>query len=448
MRVICSDSEGKLRESQGGIFADTKVSWVRDYKYGGPAKIQALPVIHLDPRDKYQEILGFGGAFTDAACYMINQLDEAARNKFLEDIFSPSGMGLNMGRLTVAQCDFGRVCYSYNDTPDDIQMKNFSLDYDRQYIIPTIRSARRINPELFLLSSPWSPPGWMKTGGLMTGGWMRACYLEAFANYYLRYLLEYGKEGIKINAITTQNESETDQLSLMPACYWHPEMEISFIRDYMVPLIKKNAMDVEIWIMDHNYIMWRRAKWMLDDPGFKAVVSGVAFHPYEGPAEVMSMLHDAHPEIDMHMTELGARNDLSSEGMCDSGKAFTAMLRNWSRSIICWNLALDETGRPNIGPFFGVGGMVQIHSQTHEITLNAQYWALAHFSKFVKRGARRIGSECNYENIYHVAFLNPDGEYVLVITNPGPATEVSLDLGGRYAVIPVSESSMSTVICR
>ncbi len=446
MKVICSDNAGKLRESRGGIFADTKVSWVRDYKHEGIYRTQPLPVVHIDPDKKYQEILGFGAAFTDAACYMIDQLDQNAQDELLEDIFAPSRMGLNMGRTTVAQCDFGRVCYSYNDTPEDVAMKNFSIDYDREYIIPAILKAREINPDLFLLSSPWSPPGWMKTGGLMTGGWMRASYLEAFANYYLHYLLEYAKAGIKINAITTQNEAETDQLSLMPACYWHPEMEMSFIRDYLTPLLKKNGIDLEIWIMDHNYIMWRRAKWMLDDPSFKAVVKGVAFHLYEGPAEAMTLLHDIHPEIDMHMTEMGTGNDQSNTGICSIARAFTDMLRNWSKSIFCWNLALDETGKPHLGPFLGGGGgVLQINSQTHEITKNGQYWALAHFSKFIKRGARRIGSESTSANFYHVAFINPDGEYVVVITNPGPATEVSLDLKDRYAAFPVPECSISTV---
>ncbi len=446
MRVICSDNQGKLRKIRGGIFANTGISWVRDYKHQGINRNQPLPVVHVDPDQKCQEILGFGAAFTDAACYMINQLDEDVRDKLLTDIFSPSGMGFNVGRTTVAQCDFGRVCYSYNDHPDDIDMKHFSIDYDRDYIIPVIRQAREINPALFLLSSPWSPPGWMKTGGLMTGGWMRASYLEAFSNYYLRYLREYANAGIKINALTPQNETETDQLSLMPACYWHPEMELAFVRDHMVPLLRKHGMDTEIWIMDHNYNLWRRAKWMLDDPGLRAVVKGVAFHPYEGPAESMRMLHEIYPQIDLHMTELGGRRDQSCQAMCNNGKIFTEIMRNWSKTIFCWNLALDENGRPNIGPFFHGGGMVEIHFETREITYNAQYWALAHFSKFVKRGARRIISESNFIGIYHAAFINPDGEYVVVITNPGPATELSLDLKDRYTAFPIPECSMCTAI--
>ena len=453
IKVISSDSRGMHQETQTGIFANTNVSWVRDYKYGGLSKVQKLPVIHLDPDKKYQEVLGFGGAFTDASCYMLSQLDREAKDEVMNNLFSESsGMGFNVGRTTVAQCDFGRVVYSYNDTPDDMEMKNFNIDYDREYIIPAIKQAREINPDLFLLSSPWSPPGWMKTGGLMTGGWMRNSYLQAFANYYLRYLQEYAKEGIKINAITSQNETETDQLSLMPACYWHPETEMSFIRDHMVPLLKENGMDdVEIWIMDHNYIMWRRAKWMLDDPSFKAFVKGVAFHPYEGPAEVMTKLHDMHPEIDMHMTEMGSASSTTSEAVCSTGIEFIKMMANWSRSIFCWNIALDEKGKPHIGPFFQFdqengGGMLQIHSKTHEVKYGAQYWALGHFSKFVKRGARRIWSECDVHGIHNVAFVNPNGEYVVVVANPGSATEISLAIKDRYAQIPLAESSLSTMI--
>lgn len=452
IKVVCSDSGEKFRETYVGVFADTNISWVRDYKAGATSKIQKLPVVKLDADKKYQKVLGFGGAFTDASCYMLDQLDKDVRDKLMEDLFSESGMGFNIGRLTVAQCDFGRVVYSYNDTPNDVEMKNFSIEYDRKYIIPAIKQASEINPGLFLLSSPWSPPGWMKTGGLMTGGWMRNSYLEAYAEYYLRYLQEYLKEGVRINALTSQNESETDQLSLMPACYWHPETEMSFLRDYLAPLLRKNGMDeVELWIMDHNYILWRRAKWMLDDPDFKAVVKGAAFHPYEGPAEAMTKLHEMHPGIDMHMTEEGAAFSQTGEVICSTGIGFVNMMRNWSRSIFCWNIALNEAGKPHIGPFFQFGdenggGMLQIHSKTHEIQYGAQYWALGHFSKYVKRGAFHIASDCDVAGIHNVAFVNPDGEYVVVVVNPGPATEISLDAGERYAQVELPAGSVSTLI--
>lgn len=452
IKVICSDKNGMYREMEAGPFASTQTSWVRDYKYGGMSKVQKLPVVKLDPDKVYQKILGFGGAFTDASCYLLNTLDKNKRDEVMNNLFSESEMGFNVGRLTVAQCDFGRVVYSYNDTPDDIEMKNFSIGPDHECIIPIVKQACDINRGMFLLSSPWSPPGWMKTGGLMTGGWMRTKYLEAYANYFLCYFQEYSKAGIKINALTTQNESETDQLSLMPACYWHPEMEMAFLRDYLSPLLKKNGLgDIEFWIMDHNYIMWRRAKWMLDDPTLKAVVKGAAFHPYEGPAEVMTKLHDAHPEIDVHMTEEGDGFDPTNTAVCRLGSGYVNMMKNWSRSIFLWNIALNEAGKPHIGPFFKFGeenggGMLQIHSKTREVKFGHQYYALGHFSKYIKRGAVRISSECDVSGINQVAFVNPDGEYVVVLVNPGEATEMSVEVQGRYAQVPVPEASTMTLV--
>jgi glucosylceramidase len=449
LKVVCSDRDGLLREStvREGMFVSTQTSYVRDYRAGG-SKILPLPVVRIDTEAPQQEILGFGGAFTDASCYLISRLDPEKRAELLDHLYSPQRFNFNVGRTTVAQCDFGRVCYSYNDTPGDVEMKHFNIDYDREYIIPTITAARAINPDLFLLSSPWSPPGWMKTGGLMTGGWMRAEYLEAFAEYYVRYLAAYAEAGITINALTPQNETETDQLSQMPACYWHPDLEQAFVRDHLTPKLKARGLSPELWIVDHNYIMWRRAKWMLDDPAAKALIAGVAFHPYEGNPGMMLNLLEAHPDTPLHMTEIGgSRQHLqSAEDVCTISRNFTEMLRHQVRSIFCWNIALDEFGRPNIGPFLNVAGMVQIHSQTNEVTFNAQINALAHYSAHIRRGARCLASAGTFAGLSHSAFRNPDGGIVVVLTNTGEATEVSLDLKGRYATLPISEMSVTTVL--
>ncbi|HET6485930.1 MAG TPA: glycoside hydrolase family 30 protein, partial [Spirochaetia bacterium] len=413
-----------------------------------------VPVVTLKPAERFQKILGFGGAVTDASCYLFSQLDPAVRDALVAELFSPTGFGFNVGRITVAQCDFGVVSYSYNDHPGDLAMDHFSIDYDRGYIIPLIRQARELNGELFLLSSPWSPPGWMKTGGLMTGGWMRGEFLGPFAQYYLRFLQEYAKAGVKIQALTTQNESETDQLGLMPACLWHPELEMAFLRDHLSPLLRRQGLgDIELWVMDHNYIMWRRAAWMLEDAGLRSVVRGIAWHPYEGEETAMTRVHELHPEVDAHMTEWGGPFDEDMEAVCTRGLRFIDMMRNWSRSIFCWNLALDERGKPHIGPFVQFdqnngGGLLQIHSASREVRRSSMLYALGHFSKFVKRGAIRIGSDCDVGGIRQVAFINPDGEHVVVLINEGAATEVSLVVGDRFTLVPLTPRSMSTVLFR
>ncbi len=453
--VTCSSADGLFQKLETGYFTSSSVTWPRDFKFGGPSRVMKLPVIHIDTDSTCQRVLGFGGAFTDASCHLLNGLPADRRADVMTRLFSETdGMGFNVGRLTVAQCDFGRYPYSYNDVTDDVGMEHFSIEPDLESMIPMIQEALAVNPELFLLSSPWSPPGWMKTSGLMTGGWMRQKYLGAYAEYYLRYLQAYRDEGIQIHALTTQNESETDQLSMMPACYWHPEFEMAFLRDELLPRLKAAGLgETEFWIMDHNYIMWRRAKWMLDDPTFKSVVKGVALHPYEGTAESMTMLHEAHPEIDMHMTEQGSGFIPTPEAICENGAMFVDMMANWSRSIFCWNLALDEAGKPHIGPFFQFGkqdggGLLQVHSVTGEPSWGCQYWALGHFSKFVRRGAVRLTSTCDVAGFKQVTFRNPDGGYAVILVNPGTATEVTVVVGDRHAQVMVPEMAMMTLAFR
>lgn len=147
-------------------------------------------------------------------------------------------------------------------------------------------------------------------------------------------LHEYEAAGIKIDALTPQNEPETDQLGRMPASYMHPDFEMTFIRDYLTPLLRKEGIGTKVWIMDHNYAMWKRAKWMPDEPGFKKLVDGVAFHPYEGEAEMMSRLHDAHPEVDIYWTEAGTFLDEQyQKSWCQWSKTYTDAFANWVKCI-------------------------------------------------------------------------------------------------------------------
>lgn len=405
-----------------------------------------VPVIAVEPARRYQEILGFGAALTDAACYLLHQLGETAREAFLQEAFSPSSMNLSVCRICVGASDYARECYSYDETPDDLTLRDFSIARDREYIIPILRRLREINPDLFLFSSPWSPPGWMKTGRSMLGGWMRQKYLDVYAEYYLRFLLEYNDAGVRIGALTVQNETETDQQGRMPACYWHPEHEAAFIRDHLGPRLREAGLGTWIWLMDHNYDLWRRAAWMLEDRELAAWTDGVAFHGYGGVPEMMSALHQVHPRVNLYWTEGGP--DLGPAYAVEWtrwGRDFTAIMRNWCRSITVWNLALDKKGKPNIGPF-SCAGLVTADVETQEISYSGQYWALWHLSRFVRRGARRIESAGDHPGLSHVAFLNPDGGVVLLITNAGPARQVALVLDGSELRCEATSDSVTTVV--
>jgi glucosylceramidase len=404
-------------------------------------------VITLDPSQKFQEILGFGGAFTDAACYTFNRLDAPARESLFHELFHPSELGLNVCRTCIGSSDYSTEMFSYDEGEPDMEMKRFSLAHDEPYVLPMLREARKANRDLFLFSSPWSPPGWMKAGGSMLGGSMRSRYYAPYAQYFLKFLQGYSAAGVPVQAVTVQNEVDTDQDGRMPACLWPQEYEIAFVKSHLGPLLEKSNVATKIWMLDHNYNLWGRAVDELEDADLRKYCNSIAFHGYVGTADMMSKVHEAIPNAQLYWTEGGpdyTAPDYTTD-WTNWGRMFTQVLRNWCRSITGWNLSLDEKGRPNIGPF-SCGGMVTIHSQSREITRSGQYWAFAHFSRNVQRGARRFQSNGNLSGVDHVAFENPDGRKVLILTNSGDAKTISIQLAKNVARLSLSKGSLQTLL--
>jgi glucosylceramidase len=404
-------------------------------------------VIELNPAKKFQEMLGFGAAFTDAACYTFNRLDAPAREQLFHELFHPGEMGLNVCRTCIGSSDYSTEVFSYDEGEPDPEMKRFSISHDQPYVLPMLREARKQNPDLFLFSSPWSPPGWMKAGGSMLGGSMRQHSFAPYALYFVKFLQAYAAEGVPIQAVTVQNEVDTDQDGRMPACLWGQEYEMGFVKNHLGPALEKNAIPTKIWILDHNYNLWGRAVAELADPDVRKYCSNVAFHGYVGSPDQMSKFHAAYPDVSLYWTEGGpdyTAPDYATD-WASWGQTFSQAIRNWCRSVTGWNLALDEKGRPNIGPF-PCGGMVTIHSQTKEITKSGQYWAFAHFSRNVRRGAKRFESTGDVKGVEHVAFENPDGQRVLVVSNSGDAKTVTLKQATKVVELPIAASSVTTIV--
>jgi glucosylceramidase len=276
---------------------------------------------------------------------------------------------------------------------------------------------------------------------------MRKKYFNAYARYFLKFLLAYAEAGVPIQAVTSQNEVDTDQDGRMPACLWGQEYEVEFVRDHLGPLLTTNGISTKIWLLDHNYNLWGRVICELDDPSIRKYSNTVAWHGYAGTADMMSKVHDAHPDADMHWTEGGP--DYTSPDYATDwvhwGRAFTEVLRNWCQSITGWNLALDEHGRPNIGPF-SCGGLVTVNSQTKQITRSGQYWAFAHFSRAIRRGAHRLESQGRLAEVDHVACENPDGQKVLLLTNAGASRSVTLNVGSMMTELVLASNSVTTLM--
>jgi glucosylceramidase len=438
----------------GGI--DVRVtSPEKRYAAGAPLQWQAgagkacnAARIAIDPRQTQQPIVGFGASFTDAACYMISQMPEPKREALLRDFFDPKEMGFEVARSCIGSSDYATKMYSYAEGEPDPELKRFSIEHDKAYILPTIRRARALNPRLFLMCSPWSPPGWMKDNNSMIGGTIRGRYLESYGNYFVKFLQAYKAEGVEVNAVSSQNEVDTEQDSRMPACLFPQEVEVKFISQMLGPAIEKAGLNTKILMIDHNYNLWGRALAQLEDPDVAKYSRAIAWHGYIGKPEWMKRVSDAHPDVEMIWSEGGpdiVGYPAYATDWAKWGRTFAGILRNGCRAIIGWNLVLDESGKPNIGPF-PCGGVVTVNSKTHEVTHSGQYWAFAHYSKSIKRDALIVSSEGSVADVEHVAARNADGRMVVVLTNSGKTAQgVELQLGGRTAEVTLPADSVTTL---
>jgi glucosylceramidase len=432
-------------------------TWVtsgqRRYESAAPIKWLASntqsagDVVEIQPQQQFQKILGFGAAFTDASCYMFQQLPAADRDKLFHELFHPTELGLNVCRTCIGASDYSTELYGFDEGEPDPDLRRFSIDHDKAYLLPALRAARTVNPDLFLFSTPWSPPGWMKANGSMLGGSMRKKNLAVYAQYFVKFLQAYAAEGVQIQAVTSQNEVDTDQDGRMPACLWGQEYEIEFVAKHLGPALLTAGLSTKIWLLDHNYNLWGRVICSLDDPEVRKYCNSVAWHGYVGTPDMMSKAHSAHPDANMYWTEGGPdyTSPTYATDWASWAKTFIEVLQNWCGSITGWNLALDEKGRPNIGPF-PCGGLVTIHSQTKEISRSGQYWAYAHFARSIRRDAKRIGSTCNNPALSHVACQNPDGSTAVVLSNPNATRPVTLRLGNNVASLNVDADSVTTLV--
>ena len=383
--------------------------------------------------DKEQEtdpVNGFGVAITGSSCYLLNQMEEQERANFLEDIYGEEGLHLTVGRISMGASDYSPELYTYDDVPGDTELKHFSIEREKAYVLPVLKEIRNKWQDLFLLASPWSPPGWMKTGGSQCGGFMREEFLDCYGDYFLKFLEAYERQGIPIQAVTPQNEPMTEQAGQMPACIWHPDTEARFILTLRKKL-EAAGRDTRIWMLDHNYGYWRRVLWQLQEyPQLMDASEEVAFHYYKGDAAQIEQLRREYPKLRYHFTEGGPRlYDHYDTDWSKWGMTIARALNAGCRTFIGWNLMLDELGRPNVGPFF-CGGLVTKDSRTGALSYSGQYRALKHFSGLIQPGARihhssitgnvqgMFGFPDHKFNVEVCAATNPDGSHILNVINP------------------------------
>ncbi len=404
---------------------------------------------------------GFGVAITGSSCYLLSKMNEEKRSALLEDVYGKDGLGLSVGRVSIASSDYSAEIYSYNDTPDDVEMKDFSVARDEAYVLPMIKEVLRHAPELQIYASPWSPPGWMKTGGSMCGGYMRAKYVGAMAKYMARFVCEYEKRGIHIIGLTPQNEPETQQNGRMTASMLHPDMEAELVLSLRREL-DEMGLSPEIWMFDHNLDFADRVEWMLREyPELPKAVNGVAWHYYNGDITKAKSIMASFPDLVMHLTEGGPRLfENYGTDWCKWGGILARTVNGGFGSFTGWNLLLDQNGEPNVGPFY-CAGLVTENTHTGELSYSGQYRALKHFSGLMRPGAKiypviaentakrgELTGNANSESgVVYCCAENPDGSRVIHAVNPGTdPVQAQIMLDGKRYYVRFKPDSLSSIV--
>jgi len=396
--------------------------------------------IVIDPATRYQQMAGFGAAMTDASAWLIEKrMNPAQRTALMQELFGrnmPNGLGFSFTRLTIGASDFSRTHYSFDDMPagqSDPQLSKFSLAPQHDTVLPAVKAALAINPQLKVMASPWSAPGWMKSGDSLVKGTLKPEAYDAFARYLKRYVDAMQAEGVPISALTLQNEPHFEPEDY-PGMRVDPAKRAAFIGGHLGPLLARANPGTAIFDWDHNWDEPESPAIVLSNPQAARYVSGIAWHCYAGDVRAQGRLHDRFPDKDTWFTECSGGR--WSPDWAKNLQYFTKTLvidttRNWARGVLLWNLALDENDGPHLGGCKDCRGVVTIDSRTGAVTRNVEYYALAHASRFVRPGAYRVASN-EAAGVANVAFRNSDGSMALVIANGAEAAKpIAVQVGAR-----------------
>jgi glucosylceramidase len=399
--------------------------------------------IVVDDKQRFQPIDGFGFALTGGSAQHLIRMEPAARAGILKELFGsgPTDIGISYLRVSIGASDLNDHVFSYDDLPTgetDPRMVKFSLDTDRVDVIPVLKQILAINPKIKILGAPWSAPAWMKTNGNSKGGHLKPEYYKAYATYFVKYIQGMKAEGIRIDAITVQNEPLNDGNT--PSLQMFAPDEAIFIKDYLGPAFQAAHIDTKIILFDHNCDTPQYPISILDDSGAAKYVDGSGFHLYRGKIEAMSDVHKAHPEKNLYFTEQMVTGSVETRSTVNVGGPVQRLIigatRNWSRNVILWNLAADPQNRPHTdnGGCTMCQGAITIDG--NKVSRNVAYYVVAHASKFVRPGSVRIGTNA-VDGLPNVAFRTREGRIVLIVVNMGQSAR-TFDIQHRSRAIPAT----------
>ena len=417
------------------------------------ASDKPLASLWVDSQRRFQTMLGFGGAFTEAAAITWQKLSPVVQKQVLVDYFSKTaGHGYRLCRVHMNSCDFALGNYAHVEKAGDTALKSFNIARDKQALLPFIQAARAVAGEnLHLLVSPWSPPAWMKTNGQMNqGGSLKPECRQAWARCYVKFIQAYEAEGVPVWGVSVQNEPDATQR--WDSCIYSAEEERDFVRDYLGPELALAGLGrVRIVIWDHNRdLMVERASVMYADPEAAKYVWGTGFHWYgENHFDHVQQVHDAWPDKHLLFTE-GCQEGGPHLGEWELGERYACSVINdlnrWAVGWIDWNLVLDELGGPN-----HVGNMCSapiIVDTAHDALLHqSSYYYLGHFSRFIQPGAQRVLCAATRQNLETTAFINQDGSIAVIAMNrTEQAIAFKLNANGQQALTELPARSIATYL--
>lgn len=404
-----------------------------------------VTTININPGKEYQSMMGIGTSMEESTVYNLVKMSPAKQDELLKQLVSKTeGIGMSMMRVTIGTADFtAQKFYSYDDMPKgetDTSLSHFSIQKDIDYgIIPTLQKMVAMNPELKFFASPWSPPGWMKTTDSMIKGQVKDEYLPVLADYYVKFIQEYKKQGITIEAMTLQNEPLLEIEYPSTKMPWQQEAELAKL---LKQKLDEAGLDVKLWIFDHNPgdTMSYPAPMLADAENY-AAIDGTAFHDYGGDLGLMSQLHDMYPEKDVYLTERAVWGTVGTDRIAQ-------YFRNWARSYNSWVLMLDSD--INTHQWIGTPDptmLVQDSSNHDNYWLTPEYYFMGHFTKFVEPGYTRIDSNYgNKDSVTNVSFMSPDKKTIVtvVINQTASAQTFKLVSDGTQIAATLAPKSVAT----
>jgi len=411
-----------------------------------------LATINVDDKQTYQSMDGFGFALTGGSAQLLMRMDAPARDRLLKQIFGTStdDIGVSYIRVSIGSSDMNDHAFTYDDLPPgemDTALAKFDLGPDSTTVVPVLKEILAINPSIKILGSPWSAPAWMKTNDALKGGNLKAEYYPVYAQYFVKYLKTMGEHGIRLDAITIQNEPLNPHNT--PSMVMQAADQDTFIKQALGPAFRKAGITTKIILYDHNCDRPDYPLTILNDPEARQYVDGSAFHLYGGEISALTQVHDAYPAKNLYFTEQMVIDKGPSSPLPVAHAVARLIIgapRNWSRNVLLWNLAAD----PKFGPHTNDGGCPMcegaITLDGNEVTRNVAWYTVAHASKFVPPGSVRIEST-SLDAVPNVAFKTPTGRRVLIVANPGQTPQTfQIRYHGSSVTSTLSEGAVGTYV--